>query len=241
MEVIRAKDIGVMFKLRHDKRWTLKKSAMSIFRRRRPLQSFWALRKVSFDVREGEIIGIIGKNGSGKTTLLRVIAGIFRPDEGSIQVRGRVSTLLSLATGFQPELSGLENIYINGAILGLKKKQIDTVVDHIIDFSGLEDFIDVPVKAYSSGMYARLAFSIAVNTQRDVILIDEILGVGDSSFRQKCEWKMSQFKEQAKTIILVSHNTETIRTFCSRAILLDNATIRAQGDPATVVRQYLEG
>ncbi len=240
MVVIEANNIGIMFTLKHDKRWTIKKSAINIFKKKPPKQQFWALKKVGFTVNKGEILGIIGKNGSGKTTLLRVIGGIFRPDEGSIKVNGRVSTLLSISAGFQPELSGLENIYINGTILGLKRKQIDAIIDDIVNFSELYNFIDIPIKAYSSGMHARLGFSIAVNIECDVILIDEILGVGDSRFREKCEKKMKQFKEQGKTILLVSHNTEAIKSFCNRAILLDKGTIMAEGRPDEVVEQYLK-
>jgi len=240
MVVIEANNIGVMFKLTHDKRWTIKKSAMSILKKKSPKQHFWALKQVSFTVNKGEILGIIGKNGSGKTTLLRVIGGIFRPEEGTIHVNGKVSTLLSISAGFQPELSGLENIYINGAILGLKKKQIDAVIDDIVDFSELHNFIDIPIKAYSSGMHARLGFSIAVNLEREIILIDEILGVGDSRFREKCERKMKEFKKQGKTILLVSHNTEAIKSFCNRAILLDKGTIIASGKSETVIAQYME-
>jgi len=240
MAVIEAKNIGIMFKLRHERRRTLKKSVMNIFKKKLSTQNFWALKNVSFKVNEGESLGIIGKNGSGKTTLLRVIGGIFKPDEGSINVMGKVSTLLSVGAGFQPELSGLENIYLNGTILGLKKKEIDAIVDNIIAFSELNNFIDVPVKTYSSGMHARLGFSIAVNIERDIMLIDEVLGVGDRHFREKCERKMSQFKERAKTIILVSHNTEAIKSFCDRAILLDKGIMVAEGQPEDVVEQYLK-
>lgn len=240
MAVIEAKNIGIMFKLRHERRRTLKKSVMNIFKKKLSTQNFWALKDVSFKVNEGESLGIIGKNGSGKTTLLRVIGGIFKPDEGSINVMGKVSTLLSVGAGFQPELSGLENIYLNGTILGLKKKEIDAIADNIIAFSELNNFIDVPVKTYSSGMHARLGFSIAVNIERDIMLIDEILGVGDRHFREKCERKMSQFRERAKTIILVSHNTEAIKSFCDRAILLDKGIMVAEGQPEDVVEQYLK-
>jgi ABC-type polysaccharide/polyol phosphate transport system ATPase subunit len=240
MKVIEAENIGVTYRLLHDKRWTLKKSAMSVFRKKPPVQAFWALREVSFRVNEGEILGIIGKNGSGKTTLLRVIGGIIRPDEGSIRVRGDVSTLLSINAGFQPELSGLENIYINGAILGLKRKEIDAVLGDIVGFSELNDFIDIPVKAYSSGMHARLGFSIAVNIQRDVTLIDEILGVGDKRFREKCGMKMRQFKEQGRTMIVVSHDIETIKSFCTRAVFLDRGMVKARGPAEEVVEEYLK-
>jgi ABC-type polysaccharide/polyol phosphate transport system ATPase subunit len=213
---------------------------MNLLKKRRPAQNFWALRKVTFNVKQGDSLGVIGKNGSGKTTLLRVIGEIFRPDEGAIKVNSKVSALLSIAAGFQPELSGLENIYLNGAILGLKKKKIDTLIDDIIDFSELNDFIDIPVKTYSSGMHARLGFSIAVNIENDIILIDEVLGVGDRRFREKCEQKMRQFKQQKKTIILASHNLEAIKSFCNSAILLDKGVIVAQGEPEEVVEQYLK-
>lgn len=240
MEVITANNISLMFKLRHEKRWTVKKAAMNIFGKKPPDQDFWALKDISFKVEQGESLGIIGSNGSGKTTLLRVIGKIFKPDEGSINVKGKVSTLLSIGAGFQPELSGLENIYLSGAILGLKKNDIDAVIDDIIGFSELNNFIDVPVKTYSSGMYARLGFSIAVNIERDVILIDEILGVGDSRFKGKCEKKMRQFQERGKTIILVSHSMEAVKNFCNRVIWMDKGTVIAEGQPERVIEQYLK-
>jgi ABC-2 type transport system ATP-binding protein len=239
MPIIEADNIGVMFKLKHERRQTLKKSVLNLFKKKPSVENFWALKNASFIVNEGESLGVIGSNGSGKTTLLRVIGGIFKPDEGSIRIKGRVSSLLSIGLGFQPELTGLENIYLNSAVLGMTKKQTDAIVDDVIRFSELNDFISLPVKTYSSGMHARLGFSIAVHIEQNIILIDEVLGVGDMYFREKCEKKMMQFRQQGKTIVLVSHNIEAIKSFCSRAILLDKGAVKAQGKPEKVVEQYM--
>jgi len=202
-------------------------------------QWFWALRGVSFTLEEGEILGIIGRNGSGKTTLLRTIAGIYPPDEGSLEVRGTMSTLLSLGAGFQPELSGLENIYINGVLMGFSEQEIDQVIDEIIRFAELEEFIEAPVKTYSSGMTARLGFAIAAHLKRDIMLIDEVLGVGDAQFRKKCEERMHELMHEGRTIVLVSHSMESIRRFATQALWLDKGTVHAQGHPDEVIEQYL--
>lgn len=240
MDVIKAENIGIRFNLQRERKGTFKGVVARVLKKGfERKKEFWALRHVSFGLKPGENLGIIGRNGSGKSTLLRVIAGVFQPDEGMVQVNGKLSPLLSLGTGFQAELSGLDNIYLNGMLLGLTKEKIDDLVEEIIKFSELEDFIDTPVKNYSSGMYARLGFAIAVHIVRDILLIDEVLGVGDTQFQKKCGAKMRSFKKQGKTIILVSHSMEAIKSFCSRAIWLDGGEIKAQGPVEEVTAKYL--
>jgi ABC-2 type transport system ATP-binding protein len=200
---------------------------------------FWILRNLSFTVESGTALGIIGANGSGKSTALKLIARILHPNGGRIGVVGRVSALLELGTGFHPEYTGRENIFLNGALLGLRRDLIRRRLDEIIEFSGIESFIDNPMKTYSSGMAMRLGFAIAVNVDSDVLLIDEVLAVGDAEFAQKCFARVSQFREQGKTIILVSHDLDAVRKFCDRAILIDQGGVRADGHPEEVTSRYL--
>lgn len=241
MKIIRAENIGIKFKLHRERRSTVKGAMVRIFANvQRQVQEFWALRGVSLNVEKGEILGVIGKNGSGKSTLLRVVGEIFTPDEGYLEIQGTVSTLLSITAGFQPELSGQENIYLNGVLMGFREQEIDAVLDDIIEFSELGRFIEVPTKTYSSGMYARLGFSIAINLKRDIMLIDEVLGVGDTKFRQKCEEKIRELMKEGKTIVLVSHSMEAIKRFADNVIWLDKGIIKAEGSPEEVVEQYMK-
>ena len=241
MEIIKAKDIGIKFKLHREKRGTLRGTLARVFSSQRvQVQEFWALRKISFSLKKGEILGVIGRNGSGKSTLLRIIGGIFTPDEGKIEVEGTVSTLLSVTVGFQQELSGLDNIYLNGVLMGFREKEIDAVLDDIIEFSELGRFIEVPIKTYSSGMNARLGFSIAINLRRDIMLIDEILAVGDTQFRQKCERVIEKLMQEDKTIVLISHSMESIKKFADKVIWLEKGIIQAQGKPEEIIGQYLK-
>jgi len=239
--IIYAQDVAVKFPWRKERSRTLRRTLMQMLNGRTPSQKqwFWALRGVSFSLNEGEVLGVIGRNGSGKTTLLRTIAGIYSPDEGAICVQGTVSTLLSLGAGFQPALSGLENIYINGVLMGFSEREIDEVVEKIVEFAELEQFIDSPVKTYSSGMIARLGFAIAVHLRRDIMLIDEVLGVGDVKFRQKSQEKIREMMTEGRTVVLVSHNMESIRQFATQALWLDRGLVRAQGTPDEVIQQYL--
>ena len=200
---------------------------------------FWALRDISITINDGEILGVIGGNGSGKTTLLRAIAGIYPPDEGTIEVHGTLSTLLSLGAGFNLELSGLENIYLNGILMGFKEAEISRVIADIIDFSELAEFISSPVKTYSSGMRARLGFSIAVHLKKDIMLIDEILGVGDAQFRNKSEQKLRDLMRENRTIILVSHSLRSIQKYATRVVWLERGSLRASGPPDEVISKYL--
>ena len=206
--------------------------------RQRPSGEFWALKHVSFSVERGEIVGIIGRNGSGKSTLLRVIAGIYPPDEGKVSVDGEVSTLFSLGTGFNAELSGRDNIYLNGVMMGLTKNKIDEIIDAIIEFAELGDFIEMPVRTYSSGMRARLGFAVAMHSDKDIVLIDEIMSAGDAAFRQKADAEMDRIMGD-RTVLLVSHAMSTIEKFASKVIWLDRGVIAAMGEPGEVIEQYL--
>jgi ABC-type polysaccharide/polyol phosphate transport system ATPase subunit len=201
-------------------------------------KDFWALRDVSFEVYPGEVLGIIGPNGAGKSTILKLLAGVTQPTHGSVMLEGKLSALIELGAGFHPELSGRENIYLNGAVLGMRRQEIDQILDQIIAFSGLEAFIDTPVKRYSSGMYARLGFSVAVHVNPDILLVDEVLSVGDLAFQQKSLRKMLSFKEQAKAMVFVSHNLVAVQQLCDRVVWLERGSLVDIGPPDSIIRQY---
>ncbi len=203
-------------------------------------EEFWALRNVSFNVQKGEIIGIIGPNGAGKSTLLKILSQITPPTEGEIILRGKVGSLLEVGTGFHPELSGRENIFLNGAILGMTQKEIVKKFDAIVEFAGIEKFLDTPVKYYSSGMYVRLAFSVAAHMEPDILIVDEVLAVGDAEFQKKCLGKMEEVtKQDGRTIIFVSHNLDAIQRLCSKTILLKKGEVIKFGETAEVINYYL--
>ena len=199
----------------------------------------WALRDVSFKVKRGEVIGIIGQNGAGKSTLLKILCRITDPTSGFAEIRGRVSSLLEVGTGFHPELTGRENIYLNGTILGMTKNEVDRKFDEIVDFSGVEKFVDTPVKRYSSGMQVRLAFSVAAHLEPEILLIDEVLAVGDAEFQKKCLNKMQNAGQEGRTVLFVSHNMPAVTRLCSRTILLNHSMIIDDGPSAKVVKNYL--
>lgn len=201
--------------------------------------TFWALQDVTFSLRQGEMLGIIGRNGSGKSTLLKLIAGITKPTQGKVVVNGRLSALIELGGGFHPEISGRENIMINGIILGLSRKELLQKMDDIIAFSGLGDFIDAPVRTYSSGMFIRLGFSIAIHVDPEILLIDEILAVGDAKFGHKCIEKIEEYKNNQKTILLVSHDLSAVEKFCDRVVWLEKGRVMAEGHPREIIDQYL--
>jgi len=198
----------------------------------------WALRNINFEVKQGEILGLIGKNGSGKTTLLKILGKITAPTGGRAMLKGRLGCLIAVGTGFHSELTGRENIYLNGAILGMKKHEIDRKLDEIVDFSGVEKFIDTPVKRYSSGMNVRLGFAVAAHLEPEILLVDEVLAVGDYKFREKCLGKMEEITNEGRTVIFVSHNMKAISTICPRTILIDNGQIAADGNTSEVIMQY---
>lgn len=202
-------------------------------------EDFWALNDISFEIQPGESIGIIGRNGAGKSTLLKILSKITPPTSGKIISRGRIASLLEVGTGFHPELTGRENIFFNGSLLGMKRKEIENKFDEIVDFSGVEKFLDTPLKHYSSGMQLRLAFAVAAFLEPEILIIDEVLAVGDAEFQKKCLGKMEDVSKSGRTILFVSHNMAAIRALCSSAILLEQGTIKAIGNPSTLISEYL--
>ena len=203
-------------------------------------ETLWALRGVSFEIKRGEVVGIIGPNGAGKTTLLKILSRITEPTEGFAEIHGRVGSLLEVGTGFHPELTGRENIYLNGAILGMKKAEIVTKFDEIVDFAEIEKFIDTPVKYYSSGMYVRLAFAVAAHLEPEILLVDEVLAVGDASFQKKCLGKMGDIAGEGRTVLFVSHNMVAVQSLCDRAIWIREGTLAEDGQTNQVVPSYLK-
>jgi len=230
-------DVAKRFRLYHERNQSLKAAVMR--GGRASYEEFWALDGVSFEVEEGTTFGLVGENGSGKSTLLKCMAKILRADRGTITVDGKVSALLELGAGFHPELSGRENVYLNGSILGLSRKELDARFDEIVDFAGIERFIDMPVKNYSSGMYVRLGFSIAINVDPDVLLIDEVLAVGDEQFQRRCLERVADLRAQGKTIVVVTHSLNTVRNLCDAAVWLDHGKVRATGVAGEVADAYL--
>jgi len=235
---VRVEGVSKRFRLYSERNQSLKVAMMRGGRAR--YEELWALRDVSFDVPAGSTFALIGHNGSGKSTLLKCLARILRPDEGRITVEGKVSALLELGAGFHPELSGRENVYLNASILGLSRRQVDAKFDEIVAFAGLEQFIDSPVKNYSSGMYVRLGFSVAINVEPDVLLIDEVLAVGDEGFQQKCNEKFADLRARGTTIVVVSHALGIVRTMCDSAAWLDHGRVVEIGPPGRLIDDYVE-
>lgn len=203
--------------------------------------TIWALQDVSLEIKRGEVVGVIGRNGAGKSTLLKILSRITEPTRGHAEIYGRVGSLLEVGTGFHPELTGRDNIFLNGAILGMKKAEISRKFDEIVAFSEVEQFIDTPVKRYSSGMYVRLAFAVAAHMETEILIVDEVLAVGDTQFQKKCLGKMGDVARHGRTVLLVSHNMAAVHSLCSRAILLDHGMSVKEGDPVEVTRSYLSG
>lgn len=235
---IKVDNVSKLF--RRQKQGTLKEMLPALFGGQQIVDSFWALKDVSFTVKKGEALGIIGPNGSGKSTLLKLIAGVSRPTRGEIEVFGRIAPLIELGAGFHPELTGRENVFLNGIILGMTRDQVEHRFQDIVDFAELWEFIDQPIKHYSSGMYLRLAFAVAIHTNPRILLIDEILAVGDASFQAKCRAKMESLKAAGVTIILITHDTESVKSFCDRALFLQYGKIVSTGSPQAVVTKYLD-
>lgn len=237
--IIKAESIGISFPVGRGKS-SLKSFLKNILKRQKKSE-FWALRNVSFEVANGEILGVVGANGSGKSTLLKVIGGIYQPDEGKIEVSGTPSALLSLGTGFRPEATGMENIMLNGIMLGFSKEEVESQIPNIIEFSELQNFMNTPVKNYSSGMRARLGFSIAAFLNKEIMLIDEVLGVGDQSFKNKSQAKMKELiEDKSKTVIIVSHNLESILEYATKVLWINKSKFMMLGDPKEVIQQYLD-
>lgn len=235
---IQVNKVSKTFKVYLDKGTSLKEKLL--FKHRRSYEERSVLDEISFSVRKGEAIGLIGQNGCGKSTTLKMLSKIMYPDKGAVETQGRISALIELGAGFHPDMSGRENIYINAAIFGLNKQEIDARLDRIIEFSELEEYIDNPVRTYSSGMYMRLAFAVAINVDADILLIDEILAVGDASFQAKCFNKLREIKAKGTTIVIVSHSLSQIEQFCDRSIWILNGKIKQDGKPRDVHPQYLD-
>lgn len=234
---IEVRGISKSFRVYQDKGYTLKEKLL--FKKRRAYEVRTVLDGISFEVKKGEAIGLIGHNGCGKSTTLKLLTRIMYPDSGSIEMGGRVSSLIELGAGFHPDLSGRDNIYINASIFGLTRKEIANRVEDIIAFSELSDYIDNPIRTYSSGMYMRLAFAVAINVNAEILLIDEILAVGDVAFREKCFKKLHSIKEKGTTIVIVSHSLEQIENICERTIWIHEGKIRMEGKPGVVHQEYL--
>jgi ABC-type polysaccharide/polyol phosphate transport system ATPase subunit len=242
MPAIELLNVSKVYRRYGGKQFSTLKSALlqrSILRDLKPRETFPALTEVSFTVQKGSTYGVMGRNGSGKSTALKLVAGITKPTSGTVRVEGRISALIELGAGFHPEISGRENVFINGIMLGLTKREIQERFDEIVDFAELREFIDAPVKTYSSGMYMRLGFAVAINVNPDVLLVDEVLAVGDEGFTHKCLDKFAEFKRSNKTILLVTHSLNLIERFCDDALWLDEGRAMAHGDPKRVVGAYL--
>lgn len=219
---------------------TLREAFAHVFRNRTSYYNFEALKGVSFTIRDGEVVGIVGRNGSGKSTILKIIAGVYRPTSGVVQVRGKVAALIELGAGFHPDLTGRENIVLNGLLLGLSKQEIQGREEQILDFAGLGEFINSPVKQYSSGMFMRLGFAVATEVDPDILLIDEILAVGDAAFQLKCLARIDDFRKRGKTIVFVSHDPGAVRRLCRRALLIHDGTLLADGPADAILERYEE-
>ena len=233
---VRVNDVSKRFRLYHERNQSLKSAILR--GRTSKHEDFWALKDISFDVIEGQTHGLIGSNGSGKSTLLKCLAKIYWPTSGTIEYRGRMASLLEVGSGFHLELSGRDNIYLNGSILGMSKKEIDSKFEEIVDFSGVERFLDQPVKNYSSGMYVRLGFSIAINVDPDILVVDEVLSVGDEEFQRKSFQKFLEFKKRGKTVILVTHTMPVVEDICDSVTWINGGVMMQTGPAAQVVKNY---
>ena len=232
--VVRIEDVSKRFVMRKDK--SLKERLVNFGRSNLHKDDFWALRNVDLEISTGSTVGLIGPNGSGKSTLLKMIGGILQPTSGSVHLRGRLAALLELGAGFHPDLTGRENVYLNASILGLSRKQTDLHFDAMVEFSGIEPFIDTQVKFYSSGMYVRLAFAVAVHVDPDILLVDEVLAVGDELFQRKCLERIRGFQHEGRTIVLVTHGLDQVAEFCDRAVVLENGKIAVDGRPREALK-----
>jgi ABC-2 type transport system ATP-binding protein len=236
--IIRVNDVAKKFTINKDK--SLKERLVTMGRSKRYVEDFWALKGVSFELEASKTLGLIGANGSGKSTMLKIIGGILSPDTGYVERRGRLAALLELGAGFHGDLSGRENVYLNASILGLTRKQTDTYFDAIVDFSGIEQFIDTQVKFYSSGMYVRLAFAVAIHVDPDILLVDEVLAVGDEPFQRKCMERIKQFQREGRTIVFVTHGLDQVRQLCDRVIMLEHGVTVVDGTPVDALRAFRE-
>ena len=239
MDMIELRNVGKRFRIPHEKRSTLYENVIGLLvGKKQTYSEFWALRDISLTVRKGEALGLVGRNGCGKSTLLRVIGNIYRPTTGTVQVRGHIMPFLELGVGMQQELTGRDNVYLYGAIMGMTRQMIGQKYGDIVDFSELEEFMDLRVKDYSSGMLARLAFSTAIMTDPDIMLIDEVLAVGDTAFKAKCMERMNKLWNSGRTIVFVSHQTDQVKQLCEKTVFLHNGGIGAYGPTKDVLKEY---
>ncbi len=237
---IRFANVSMAFRMYREKVNTLKEAVLGGFGHLRKLDLLWALRDVSFEVRHGESVGLIGHNGSGKSTLLRLAAGVLKPTAGAVSVQGRISPMIELAAGFDPDLSGRDNVFLNGVLMGHTRREMRAKFDRIVEFAELADFIDMPVKNYSSGMYAKLGFAIAADVEPDILIIDEVLAVGDERFQRKCEERIGKIKRTGCTIFYVSHDMESVAEICERVLVMDHGAVVFDGAPQSAVARYRE-
>ena len=237
---IKVNNVSKTFKLPHDKNNTIKGSILNFYKTKRSFEKQKALVNISFEVKKGEFFGVVGRNGSGKSTLLKILAGIYPADKGTVQLNGKLIPFIELGVGFSPDLTGRENVYLNGALLGFNRKEMSVMYENIVKFAELERFMDQKLKNYSSGMQVRLAFSIAVQAKTDILLIDEVLAVGDAAFQRKCFDHFMELKKQHATVILVTHDMAAIRQYCDRAIMIEESHIVKKGSPDEIARSYLE-
>jgi ABC-2 type transport system ATP-binding protein len=240
MEAIRLDNVGVRYRVPSERITHFKEYAIRWLQRRISQRDFWALKEINLSIKQGETFGLIGPNGAGKSTTLKLIARVFRPTTGRVIVRGVVAPLLEFGAGFHPELTGRENIYLNGAVMGFTRKEMEAKFERIVDFAELGDFINVPVRTYSSGMKARLGFAVATDVDADILIIDEILSVGDEAFRRKSFERLEDFRRRGVTTLLVSHSMDTINKMCDRAAWLDHGQIKAIGESDQIVNAYLD-
>ncbi len=237
---IKVENVSKTFKLPHDKNTSIKGAVINFYKRKRTFEKQQALKNVSFEVKKGEFFGIVGRNGSGKSTLLKLLAGIYTPSKGSIQVNGKLTPFIELGVGFNQELSGRENVFLNGALLGFNRKEMEAMYDDIVAFAELERFMDQKLKNYSSGMQVRLAFSIAIRAETDILLIDEVLAVGDAAFQQKCYGVFADMRKMGRTMVLVTHDMNAVSRFCDRAFLINDGIEQQTGKPKKIADAYLE-
>jgi len=236
--VIKLENVGVKYRVQNEPYATFKEYVIRWLQKKVSYRDFWALKNINLTIYKGETFGLIGPNGAGKSTLLKLVARVFKPTNGRVWVKGKVAPLLEFGAGFHPELTGRENLYLNGALLGFTHEEMEEKFNRIVDFAELWDFIDAPMRTYSSGMWARLGFAAATDVQPDVLIIDEVLAVGDESFQQKSSARMQEFRDNGASILLVSHSMDIIEEMCTRAAYLEHGTIRATGKPQDVIQAY---
>jgi ABC-2 type transport system ATP-binding protein len=238
--VIQVRGVSKEFSLPHLRHTTIKSRVVHVFERSRVVEKHPALRGIDLDAYKGEFLGIVGRNGSGKSTLLKILARIYQPTSGEVHVHGRLVPFIELGVGFHPELTGRENVYLNGALLGFSTREVDTIYDDIVDFAELEGFMDQKLRNYSSGMQVRIAFSVATRAKADILLVDEVLAVGDLAFQEKCYDHFAALKRSGGTVVFVTHDMDAMQRFCDRALLIEGGVVHAEGEPSEIARLYKE-